>query len=243
MPTEASSSSGLTMSGKRRSLGRCDGRAPRADHEVRDADPLVGEHLLGERLVAREHEALGGRARVGHAQHLHHGRDRVVERRLAAEALREVEHDVGGLGAEPPRQLFEVVAKAEQTDLVALADQRARDVELGLVGRLELLLAVLRRRRLTVRVEENEHARSSSRPSFDNRSGGQRPRTPGSLTVAARRMPRCGAAISAATAVGIRRGRAGNATVAEAALRGNRAACFSARSGVSFTATLLSANV
>ena len=100
MPTDASSSSGLTISGKRRSLGRCVGRAARADHEVRDADPLVGEHLLGQRLVARQHQPLGRRAGVGHAQHLEHGRHRVVERRLAAEALGEVEDDVGRLGAQ-----------------------------------------------------------------------------------------------------------------------------------------------
>ena len=54
--------------------------------------------------------------------------------------------------------MIDVVAKPEQADLVALLDQRARDVELGLVARLDLLLPVLRRGRLAVRVEENEHA-------------------------------------------------------------------------------------
>jgi len=156
MPTDASSSSGLTMSGKRRSLGRW--KATSAHHEVWDADPLIREHLLGQRLVAREHQAARRCARVRHAQHVHRRRDRVVEGRLTAKVLSEIEDDIRGLGAQPGHQLFGVVAKAVQPNLVTSRDQSARDVELSLVPGFELLLVVLRRRRLAVRVEEKEHA-------------------------------------------------------------------------------------
>ena len=126
IPTEASSSSGLTISGKRRSEGRCTGARRATDHEVRDADPLVGEHLLGERLVARQHQPLGRRPGVRQPQHLQHGGDRVVERRLAAEPLRQVEDDVGRLGAQARHQLIDVVAEAEEPHLVPLASRSAR---------------------------------------------------------------------------------------------------------------------
>jgi len=53
--------------------------------------------------------------------------------------------------------MIEVVAETEQADVVSLRDQRARNVELSFVARLDLLLPVLRRRRLAIRVEENEH--------------------------------------------------------------------------------------
>src|SRR5450432_2795854 len=130
-----------------------------ADHEVRDPDALVGEHLLGERLVPRQHEPFGRRARIGKAQYIEYRRDRVVQRGLAAKAFRQIEDDVGRLGAQARDQLIQVVAEAEHPDLVPLRDQRARDVELGLVGRLDLLLIVLRRGRVAVRVEENEQPR------------------------------------------------------------------------------------
>jgi hypothetical protein len=76
----------------------------------------------------------------------------------------QVEHDVGGLCPQPRGELIGVVAKPVQPNLVAPRHQRARDVELGLVARLELLLVILRRRRLTVRVEENEDARFLQAP-------------------------------------------------------------------------------
>jgi hypothetical protein len=80
------------------------------------------------------------------------------ERRFAAKPLGEVEHHVGRLGAQPRDELLGVVAEAEHADLMAFADQRARDVELRLVGRLDLLFVILRRGRFAVRVEENQHA-------------------------------------------------------------------------------------
>ena len=135
------------------------GSTARADHEVGDADALVREHFLRQSLVARQHQPLGRRARVGQAQHLEHGGDRVVEPRLAREPLRQIEDDVGGFRAQARRQEIDAVAKPEQAHLVTLRDQSARDVELGLVTRLDLLLPVLRRGRLTVRIEENEHAK------------------------------------------------------------------------------------
>src|SRR5262249_5101403 len=86
--------------------------------------------------------------------------------RLAAVALREVEHHVGRLGAQTARERVEIVAEPEEPHLVPALGQRARHVELGLVGGLELFLVLVGRGRLRVRIEEDEHARFLHLPTF-----------------------------------------------------------------------------
>jgi len=50
--------------------------------------------------------------------------------------------------------MIDVVTKPKQADLVALREQRARDIELGFVTRFDLLLPVLRRGRIASRIEK-----------------------------------------------------------------------------------------
>ena len=133
MPTEASSSTGFTISGKRRSLGRRQGAPSSISMKRGVRDVVVGEHHLGQRLVAGQDQA--GRVRrrcrarpaspaAGHA---------VVQRRQVAEALGQVEHHVEGLGPQPGQQLGDVAAEAEQPHLVAARPQHAGHLELHLV--------------------------------------------------------------------------------------------------------------
>src|SRR3989304_4998654 len=69
MPIEASSVSDLTNDGKRNRRAR---RA-RSGGDARERHAVVREHLLGERLVAREHQAARVAAGVRHLQQLEVG--------------------------------------------------------------------------------------------------------------------------------------------------------------------------
>jgi hypothetical protein len=88
---------------------------------VRDAQPLVGQHHLGECLVARQHEPLGRGACVGQIQHVHQRGHAIVQARLVAEAFGQVEDRVHRLGAQARDEHVEIVAEAEQAHLVALS--------------------------------------------------------------------------------------------------------------------------
>ena len=87
--------SDFTMSGKASRFGcrtlRPRGKMAKSGHR----DAVVGEQLLGERLVAAEQEAARVAARVRHLQQLEVGHDVVVEGGDVVEALEQVEGDVG----------------------------------------------------------------------------------------------------------------------------------------------------
>jgi hypothetical protein len=129
--------------------------AAKAHEEVRDAQPLVSQHHLGECLVARQHQSLGRGACVGQSQHLHQRGHAVVQARLVAEALGQVEHRVHRLGAQARHQRVKIIAEAEQAHIVALAPQRAGHVEFRLVRGFDLARVVLPRRRFRIGVEQD----------------------------------------------------------------------------------------
>ena len=94
MPIEASSVSDLTISGKRSRRGRRTIRLAREHREVGERHAVVREHLLGERLVAREHQAARVAAGVRHLQQLEVGHHVRVPDRDVVEGLDQVEGDL-----------------------------------------------------------------------------------------------------------------------------------------------------
>jgi hypothetical protein len=131
MPSDASSVKDFTISGNE--APRAPDRAPEGeDCEVRARNPVVGEDLLGERLVAAQHEAARVAARVGDAQELEIRHHVLIVRRQAVELLEEIEGDVrlpllDRLADDP-----QVAPDPERAHLVAELAQRAHDVVLRL---------------------------------------------------------------------------------------------------------------
>jgi hypothetical protein len=133
------------------------GLTARADEEMRDAQPLVGEHHLGQGLVARQHQSRGRGAGVGQTQHLQDGGHPVVQRGEVAKMLGHVEHDVHGRGPQSCHQRIEISAEAEEPDLVPQTPERPRDIELRLVAPFELARVVLLGGWIHVGIEQDEY--------------------------------------------------------------------------------------
>ena len=133
MPTEASSSTGFTIRGKRRSLGG--GRAMPSSISMKRGVRTSWwfSTILVSALWRARMSPVGAGPGVGHAQHLQQPGHGVVQRRQIPEALGQVEDHVDRLGAQAGQQLVEVAAEAQQPDLVAPLHAGSGDLELDLV--------------------------------------------------------------------------------------------------------------
>ena len=107
-------------------------RTPDAAHfRLGDADAMVREQLLRQRLVAREQQPARIAARVGQLQQLEMRDDVLIEDRDVVEALEQIEGDVRlPFGRQAP-DLAEVVVDAQRLDLMTHRRQRGDDVVLG----------------------------------------------------------------------------------------------------------------
>ena len=112
--------------------GRAHAFAARDDRELRHADAVVAENLLGDGLVLAERQA--GRAAAGerHAVHFEERDDVLVEGAVVLELVGEVEDDVRLEALELLPQQVEVVEDGEVFDRVAEFGERGEDVGLGL---------------------------------------------------------------------------------------------------------------
>ena len=140
MPSDASSVADFTNSGNEPARHAVAALA-RQQHELRRRDAVVGEDLLRQRLVAREHHAARIAAGVGLPHQLEERDDVLVVGDDALELLEQVEDDVGLPVGDRAAQLGEVVAHAEHPDLVAHRAERRRDVVLR-APLVDLLLGV-----------------------------------------------------------------------------------------------------
>ena len=99
--------------------------------EIRGRDAVPGKHLLGQHLVARQHEPAGIAARVRLPHELEIGDDVVVIRRDALELLEQVEDHVWLPLADHVSQLGQLIAYADHADLVPKVAERSVDVIFG----------------------------------------------------------------------------------------------------------------
>ncbi len=102
-----------------------------------NANPVIREQLLRERLVAREDQAARIATRVGQPQQLEIADDVLIEGRDAGERLHQVEDDVRLEETDRRPDAAEVVVDAEHAHLVADLAQRLDDVVLHLPLGLE----------------------------------------------------------------------------------------------------------
>ena len=94
MPIEASCVSDFTISGNCRRFGRWIARPTRNTANSGTGMPVVGQQLLRQRLVARQHQPARIAAGVGQPQQLEMADDVLIEDRDVVEALEQVEGDV-----------------------------------------------------------------------------------------------------------------------------------------------------
>jgi len=93
---------------------------------------MVQDHLR-ERLVAGDHQAAGIAAGVGHLDEFEIAHDILVEHRLPAEFLQQIEDDVRLEVLDGPAQRRQVVVEPERLHLVPQVAQPGHHVVLGLV--------------------------------------------------------------------------------------------------------------
>ena len=121
MPSEDSSPTGLTNAGY---LKRCK-TAQRTglvrDHESRQANAMVGQHLLGERFVFAQKKSVGSGAGVAHFHQLQQRRDVGLMRAVVMEGFGQVEDHVRRAGLELFDDRRDVVENSQRLDLVAEA--------------------------------------------------------------------------------------------------------------------------
>jgi hypothetical protein len=113
-------------------LGRlADLLADRKHREARHADAVIGEQLLGQALVARQHQSARVAAGVALAQQLEVADDVLVVDRDLLEVDEQIEGDVRLELGERPLDRAEVVADAQLERLVAELLEPLDHVELG----------------------------------------------------------------------------------------------------------------
>ena len=89
------------------------------DHgEARNADAVVVQDHLRERLVAGDHQAAGIAAGVGQLDELEIAHDILVEHRLPTKILQQIEGDVGLEVVDGPAERRQVVVEPERLHLV-----------------------------------------------------------------------------------------------------------------------------
>ena len=131
----------------------------RQQREARGRDAVVGQDLLRQHLVARDHHAARIAARVGQLHQLEERHHVLVVGDDALEFLEQVERDVRLPVGDRVAQVRQVVAHAEHLHFVAHRAQRRRDVVLG-PPVVDLLLGVAARvlRRHQGLVHQHQHA-------------------------------------------------------------------------------------
>ena len=117
------------------SLRRLDLSIPWKDTELRNLNPVVGQNLLRQRLVAGKEKPSRVAAGIGSALKLQVPDDVRVENRLSVELLEKVEHDVRLESLNRPTERCELVAQADHHDFVAKCTKTLADLELRLERR------------------------------------------------------------------------------------------------------------
>src|SRR5262245_60020207 len=102
------------------------------DGELGHRDAMVGQQLLRDALVARQHEAARVAAGVRHAEQLEVADDVLVVDRDVVEVLEQVEHRLRLELVQGVADHAQVAAHPEALHLVPQLPERADDVELGL---------------------------------------------------------------------------------------------------------------
>ena len=118
MPSEASSVRGLHEQRKAQLARQLQALAAAEHRELRRGNAVEGEHLLAQRLVARQQQAARIAAGVGLAQHLEEGDDVLVVADDAVELLQQVEDHVRLPVRDGAAQFGEAVEHAQRAHLV-----------------------------------------------------------------------------------------------------------------------------
>ena len=140
MPTDPSSVSDLTNRGNSRLGGTLHGTALRKDGKGRHLEAVVGENLLGQRLVARQRQPARIAAGICLLAQLEIADDVRVEMADAAELLDQVESDVRFVRVDRAADGGKIVRHAYREYLVAEALDGVANVKLRL-AQFALLLA------------------------------------------------------------------------------------------------------
>src|SRR5262249_45726709 len=136
------------------------------DGKLRHRDAMIGEELLGDALVARQHEAARVAAGVGDPEQLEVAHHVLVVDRDVVEVLEQVEHRMRLSLGDGVAHDAEVAAHAEALHLVPQVAERGDDVELRLPLRLrhvDVLRVVGRDEHLVHQREQAELLHSASR--------------------------------------------------------------------------------
>ena len=112
MPNDASSVADFTNSGNCEPPRLAVAPVARQEHEARGRDAVIGEYLLRERLVARDHHPARVAARVGQTHQLEERDHVLVVGNDALELLEQVEGDVWLPVGDRRTKLREVVAES-----------------------------------------------------------------------------------------------------------------------------------
>ncbi len=131
MPSDASSVEDFTNSGNLRLARLAKLPAERKQPERRSRYAMRREHALRQHLVARQHHAARVAARVTLSNHLEVRDDVVVVRNDSRELVEQVEHDVGPPCIDRLAQLRQMIADADDANLVSQPPQSLAHVVLG----------------------------------------------------------------------------------------------------------------
>ena len=165
--------------------------------ERRHPDAVIGENLLGQRLVARDEQCGRRRPRIAIAIHIQQRSNRVLMACVLAEALAAVKHELGLKRRQLREHRPDVIADSDHEHIVLTRDQRARDVVFRLLGllldlALEIRVFPLGMKRVEDDRDLHNATRSISRETVFKAMRITRPPsrpTAGSSNIAVRRLP------------------------------------------------------
>ena len=160
-------------------------------------DVVIGQDFFGERLVPGDQQAGRRRPGVAVAVHVQEGRDGVLVTRVAAKSFAAIEDELRLEGRQLLEHRPEVLADADQMDVVVTRNERPRDVVLGLLDLLrdlplELGVSPFGMRRIEDHRDLHASTRCISRPTVDSATRMTSPPTTptaGSSSIAVRKLP------------------------------------------------------